>query len=60
MIERAQQIKNRFVPPEWQWSCIFDDYVDEVANKKVLLDHICVTNDLRRFVDRCGFGSLRC
>jgi hypothetical protein len=40
-------IRRRFVRPQDQWSCEFNDYVDEVKNKRVLLDHIVVCDWLR-------------
>jgi exonuclease III len=44
------------VPIDWQWSCIFDDYVDEIKDKHVLLDHICVSSEVKKLVTACGIA----
>ena len=44
------------MPDDWQWSAVFDDYVDNVKSKRVLLDHICVSNELKRHVATCGIA----
>jgi exonuclease III len=43
---QALLIRRRYVPVKWQWSAEFNDYVDKVDNKRVLLDHIMLSNDL--------------
>lgn len=35
-------IRSRFVAKNEQWSCEFDDYVDNIKSRRVLLDHIFV------------------
>lgn len=42
---QAVLIRKSFVPADWQYSAVFDDYVDK-REKKVLLDHIMLSNDL--------------
>eukprot|EP00730_Choanoeca_flexa_P000704 TRINITY_DN10304_c0_g1_i2.p1 TRINITY_DN10304_c0_g1~~TRINITY_DN10304_c0_g1_i2.p1 ORF type:complete len:677 (+),score=132.20 TRINITY_DN10304_c0_g1_i2:1123-3153(+) len=37
----ALLIRSRFVDPSDMWTCIFDDFIDEIPNKKSMIDHIC-------------------
>ncbi len=39
-------IRSKFISKPNQWSCEFDDYVDNVKGKRVLLDHIFVSLNL--------------
>mmetsp|Transcript_6683 Transcript_6683/g.14751 ORF Transcript_6683/g.14751 Transcript_6683/m.14751 type:complete len:243 (-) Transcript_6683:715-1443(-) len=45
-------VRSRWMPPSQQWSCEFDDYIDNIDNKRVLLDHICVSKGLSTRVVR--------
>eukprot|EP00019_Armaparvus_languidus_P010427 CAMPEP_0168581918 /NCGR_PEP_ID=MMETSP0420-20121227/1686_1 /TAXON_ID=498008 /ORGANISM="Pessonella sp." /LENGTH=536 /DNA_ID=CAMNT_0008616333 /DNA_START=498 /DNA_END=2108 /DNA_ORIENTATION=- len=52
----ALLIRKTYVPRAWMWSCIFDDYVDDIPGKKVLIDHICVSNALKDRVLNAGIA----
>merc|ERR1712137_303799 len=45
-----------FVSPTDQYSCIFDDYVDKIKDKKVMLDHIFVSGSLRPVTIQAAFA----
>jgi hypothetical protein len=38
------------------WTCQFDDYVDDIPGKKVLIDHICVSNAMKDRVTHAGIA----
>lgn len=38
------------------YTCVFNDFVDKVAEKKVLLDHIFISNNLDHCVSRVGIA----
>ena len=40
---RPLLILHKYVPLADQWSAVFDDYVDNIKQKKVLLDHAFVS-----------------
>ena len=49
-------IRRRHVPRAWQFTAVFDDYVDGVDDKAVLLDHIAVSDELRDNVCSAGIS----
>lgn len=48
--------KNKFVHESEQWSVEFDDYVDGVRSKRVLIDHIFVSEECYKKVLRAGIA----
>ncbi|EDQ90319.1 uncharacterized protein MONBRDRAFT_32048 [Monosiga brevicollis MX1] len=51
---QALLIRSRFVSPASMYTAIFDDYVDGVPSKRVLIDHICVSRALFQTTRRAG------
>mgnify|MGYP003644601660 CR=1 FL=1 len=39
-------IDANYVDPCDQWTCVFEDFVDNIPQRKVLLDHIFVSHSL--------------
>ena len=48
--------QDEFVAKKDQFSCIFDDYVDQVNNQKAMLDHIFVNEPLRGVTIQAAFA----
>lgn len=48
--------QNHFVAPADQYSCIFDDYIDNIKGKKVMLDHIFVSEILQSITIQAAFA----
>lgn len=53
---RAPLISSKHVAKEDQWTCVFNDYVADIPGKKVLLDHICVSDAVWCTMLRAGIG----
>ena len=49
-------IRQRHVPLDWQWTAAFNDYVDNIDDKRVLLDHIAVSPRIASTVVRAGIA----
>lgn len=48
--------QNFFVSPQDQYSCVFNDYVDDIPGKKVMLDHIFVSESLQKVTIQATFA----
>ena len=48
--------QKHFVSPEDQFSCVFDDYIDKINQKKVMLDHIFVSKVLQGVAIQATFA----
>jgi len=42
----SQIVKTKFVKEDQQWSIQFDDYIDDIKDRKLLLDHVFVSDAL--------------
>jgi len=50
--------QKHFVAPEDQYSCVFTDYVDNIKEKKVMLDHIFISDVLLKATIQATFPHL--
>jgi len=51
---RASILEHTELPEELLYSCVFDDFIDKVKNKRCLVDHVFTTPTLDRLVSHCG------
>jgi len=51
---RAAILEHSNLTPELLFTTVFDDYVDKIKNKRCLLDHIFISNNLDSICDYCG------
>lgn len=53
---RAVLLDHGNIPPKFLFTAVFDDYIDKIKNKKVMLDHLLISHSLDEFVDKCGIA----
>eukprot|EP00049_Salpingoeca_infusionum_P015453 m.301207 g.301207 ORF g.301207 m.301207 type:complete len:926 (-) comp15878_c0_seq4:2033-4810(-) len=51
---QALLIRSRFIHPNDMWTVEFNDFIDDVPDKKCMIDHICVSHKLFSTTRRAG------